>query len=460
MATLALITLPLSGHMNPMVAAARALRRAGHRPVVLGPADLVARLPEDVEARIIGEADLPRGELDARCACLSRMGSLDDVRRMFALVADLSRFYVTHLPSALEQLGAQALLHDQLEPGAGLVARGLSRSLGLRHLSLACALPMNQEASVPPPFMGWRSRPGPGGQGLNGGYYTVVNALLREQGQVLSDAAHRFGLSKPARNLDGSALQDWQRAWSVEDGRSRTYDLAQGLASLDFPRTDPPSYLGPFREGVSTYPGLSSVEAERDGRPLCFVSLGTLMGARASLLSAMARAAIRRGLQPVVVHGGRLEDPDALPRGTIARDFLDQRAVLAECDAAIIHGGYNSTTDAVAAGVPLVTVPIAFEQAAIAARVEHAGLGRRVGRRGPDLAQRIALGLSDTARDPEHRAARNRARFEALAAPGTAGLVAAVDAAMSGRRLPARETAPQAEPGRTAPLGALPLPAE
>ena len=436
MATLALITLPLSGHIHPMMEAARALRAAGHRPVVLGPPDLVARLPEDVESRVIGARAMPHGALEARCACLSRMSGFRDVADMFALVAELSRFYIEHLPDALDALGADALLHDQLEPGAGLVARGLGAS-GLAHVSLACALPMNREPSVPPPFMGWRYNPSAFGHWLNGGYYNVVNALLREQGRVLEAGARAFGLRKPAANPDGSPLQDWQQAWSVEDGRSRTHDLAQGLASLDFPRAAPPAYLGGFR-GPSAFPGLDAIAPERDGRPLCFVSLGTLMGGRGRLLSAMARAAIRRGLQPVVVHAGRLADTSVLPAGTIARPFLDQRAVLAESEAAIIHGGYNSTVDAVAAGVPLVTVPIAFEQAAIAARVARSRLGRVVSRRGPDLAQRIALSLSDTARDPECRTARQRARFEALAAPGTSGLLAAVDAALSGHALAPR----------------------
>lgn len=422
MATLALITLPLSGHQRPMMAAARALRRAGHRPVVVGPPDLTAKIPEDIETMTVGTTDLPPGQLDAMCACLSRMTSWGDVQQMFDTVATLSQFYLTHLPAAIDRLGADAILHDQLEPGAGIVARGLSRSHGLKHISLACALPMNRDASVPPPFMGWRYRPSPFGHWLNGGYYNVVNWLLAEQGRVLEAGARRFGLSKP----DG--LLDWQQAWSVNDGISRTVDLAQGLASLDFPRDQPPTYLGPLRDDAASYPGIETIDHERDGRPLAFISLGTLMGGRTRILTAMAKAAIARGLQPIVVHGGRLPEANSvLPRGTIARDFLNQKKILSEARAAIIHGGYNSTTDAVAAGVPLVTVPLAFEQGAIAARVERAGLGRTVGSIGPSLSQRIQLALGDVLSSKSVAQAVRRARFEAMAAPGFAGLVTAVD---------------------------------
>ncbi len=432
MATLALITLPLSGHINPMVAGARALTQAGHRPIFVGPPDLLARLPDDVATFEIGADIFPRGELDAQCACLSRMRRWSDVKQMLALIAALSQLYLDRLPKAVDQIGAEAILHDQLEPGAGIVARGLSQVAGLRHISLACALPMNRDPSVPPPVMGWPYRPTAYGHWLNAGYYRVTNWLLRDQSRSLAVGAKWFDLSKPDVGSDGQPLQDWQLVWSVDDGLSRTHDLAQGFASLDYPRARPPAYIGPLRDAVSPFPGLEAIDGERDGRPLCFITLGTLMGGRAKLLSKMARAAQRVGLQPVIVHGGRLKDASLLADGTIVRDYLDQQALLAASEAAIVHGGYNSTMDAVAAGLPFVTVPIAFDQSAIAARIERAQIGRVVKRAGPDLVQRLAFGLSDAARDERMRAARQQMRSEVMAASGVNGLVAAVNDALSG----------------------------
>lgn len=419
-----------------MMVAARALQRAGHRPVVVGPPDLTARVPQDVETRTIGASALPPGQLDAACGCLSSMSGWNDMKRMFETVAMMSQFYLDHLPRAVERMGAAAILHDQLEPGAGIVARGLSRSLGIRHVSLACALPMNRDRLVPPPLLGWRYRPGRFGAWLNGGYYRVVDGLLAAQNRVLEDGAQRFGLTKPA------GLEDWQMRWSVDDGRSRSTDLVQGLASLDYPRVTPPNYLGPFRDDREDYPGLESIASARDGRPLAFISLGTLLGGRDKVLAAMASAAIARGLQPVVVHGGRLPDAaERLPRGTIVRDFLDQRDLLREASVAILHGGYNSTTDAVAAGVPLVIVPQAFEQGAIAARVERSGLGRSVSAFGPALSQRIDFALGDVMRSAACRRAARRARYEALAAPGAKGLLTCVEALLDRPAPPDKESA-------------------
>lgn len=430
-----------------MMSAARALKAAGHRPVVVGPTDLTAQIPDDVEVLTVGGSDLPPGYLTNMCQCLSQMSSFADVRQMFRLIEALSQFYVDHLPAAAEKLGADAILHDQLEPAAGLVARGLSRSLRICHISLACALPMNRDASVPPPLMGWRYRPDRFGHWLNGGYYNVVNWLLAGQGRVLQSAADRFGLSKSGE------LLDWQRPWSVDDGISRHADLSQGLASLDYPRDRPPRYLGPLRDAGSTFPGLDSIAAERDGRSLAFLSLGTLMGERTSILSAMAKAATAQGLQPVIVHGGRIGPRDLdVPVGTIIRDFLDQSNILSDSKVAMIHGGYNTTTDAVAAGVPLVTVPLVFEQGAIAARIERAGVGRTVNRLGPNLSQRLTFALGHVLTSESVQHAVRRTQFEALAAPGLAGLVSEVEACLGHKNATARHISSVQKPVSIQPV--------
>ena len=106
-------------------------------------------------------------------------------------------------------------------------------------------------------------------------------------------------------------------------------------------------------------------------------SLGTLQGARFGLFRTIAEAARRGGFRLVLAHGGRLtaEQVAALPGRPSAHAFVPQRPILAAEDVAIVNGGLNTVMDALAEGVPLVVVPIAFEQAAVAARVERAGAG-------------------------------------------------------------------------------------
>jgi zeaxanthin glucosyltransferase len=50
-------------------------------------------------------------------------------------------------------------------------------------------------------------------------------------------------------------------------------------------------------------------------------------------------------------------------------DFAPQQAVLARADLCITHAGLNTVLDALVAGVPLLALPIAFDQPGVAARI-------------------------------------------------------------------------------------------
>ena len=59
-------------------------------------------------------------------------------------------------------------------------------------------------------------------------------------------------------------------------------------------------------------------------------------------------------------------------------DFLPQAEVLARASVCVTHGGLNTVLDALGAGVPVLALPIAFDQRGVAARVVHHGVGEAV----------------------------------------------------------------------------------
>jgi zeaxanthin glucosyltransferase len=126
-----------------------------------------------------------------------------------------------------------------------------------------------------------------------------------------------------------------------------------------------------------------------------------------------------------LAHGGRLSAAAiaSLPGAPVVRDFVPQRAVLQQASVLITNGGLNTVLDAAAAGVPMLVVPIAFEQGAIAARVAHAGVGAVLPPRRLSLDRLRALVpalLGDAA-------LRARARALGIAMAGYGGAVAAAD---------------------------------
>jgi zeaxanthin glucosyltransferase len=322
-------------------------------------------------------------------------GIIQDVAAATAMLA-------RELPSACRALGIDMIVGDQTEAAAGLAARHLD----LPYVSVANALPLNREPGVPPPFTGWRFDPSDWGRERNRGGYRVSDLLMRRHARVISDRASGWRLG---------ALH------TIEDCASPFAQISQTIAGFDFPRAVlPPAFhhVGPLRP--PSRPPLLRMPP-RDERPLVFASLGTLQGGRVSLFRRIAEAARQLDVQLVIAHGGGL-DPRAaasLPGSPATFDFVPQDEVLRHTNLAVLHGGLNTVMDALAAAVPIVAIPIAFEQGAIAARLEHAGAGRRIGRRFL-TAGRLARAMRDTLATPSHAAAAARLAREIAAAGGVA----------------------------------------
>ncbi|QWL27317.1 glycosyltransferase [Rathayibacter toxicus] len=113
--------------------------------------------------------------------------------------------------------------------------------------------------------------------------------------------------------------------------------------------------------------------------PLVYVSFGSFLSVRDDVLARVVAAltGVRvDGRQVRVALAVGATDPAALgpiPPGWLVRAFLPQVTLLDHAVLAISHGGNNSVTESMTAGVPLVVVPFATDQFAGAAALERAG---------------------------------------------------------------------------------------
>jgi UDP:flavonoid glycosyltransferase YjiC (YdhE family) len=82
----------------------------------------------------------------------------------------------------------------------------------------------------------------------------------------------------------------------------------------------------------------------------------------------------------VISHGGGLtaQQVAGLPGTPLVVDYAPQEELLARAVLTITHAGLNTVLDSLAKSVPLITVPITYEQPAIARRVERTGSGTSV----------------------------------------------------------------------------------
>ena len=174
------------------------------------------------------------------------------------------------------------------------------------------------------------------------------------------------------------------------------------------------------------------------GAPLLYVTFGTVLG-HMSFAGEVYRAVIDAvtGLDArVLVTTGHGFDPSRLrdvPGNVHLEAWVDQADVLAEAELVVCHGGSGTTYGALAAGVPLVVVPVFADQFANAPKVAQAGAGIPVhtgqgsqGRRRPvsrEDAPRIRRAIETVLADGSYREAARAVAADMAAAPAIGTLL-------------------------------------
>jgi len=402
---LAIITAPLAGHLNPAQVLAGALIDRGWRVSVIhleearrfitDPAIQFSPLPSGTEA-----------VLGPYLATLVEPSGPTRLTRMIRATAAMTDRLLAEAPAVLERVGATAVLADAVEPAGPLIARKLE----LPYAVAVTGLPLLREADVPPPFLGWRYRPDALGRFRNRSGYAVTDWLMRPVTRVLDARRRAWGLPR--------------------EGEPPRLHISQCPQALDYPRRDLPQqflYGSPWRAHET-----EDLSLPDDARPLVFCSLGTLQGSRRALFATMAQACALAGARAVIGHGGGLSAAEevGLPGDPLVRAFWPQAAVLRRCSAAVLHGGFNSVLDALAAGVPVVALPIGFEQPGTAARLVWIGAGRMLSPRRL-RARALADALQEVMVRPGYRQAARAIAAEIAGGGGADRAAAALTAALT-----------------------------
>lgn len=367
MAHFGVVTPAFYSHVNAMEALSVALIERGHRVTFLHRPDAAAFLKDRrIAFHALGIDLYPPGSLAASLKLAANPGSIMGLRRVIQDMAQTTAMFCRELPGALQQLQVDCVLADQMEAGAGLAAE----ALGMPFVSVACALPVNREPGIPLPVMPFAAGQDERSLRLCEGSTKVYDWLMTPHRNAIAAGAMQLGLSP----RDG-----------LHDCLSPVLQLSQTVEGFDFARLQLPAHfhhVGPLRTAAATGPdttGAPDLALVSRDRPFIFASLGTLQGERFALFRRIARACSQLDAQLLVAHCGGLDarQCDALTAAgaTWVCAFADQQAVLARADAVVSHAGLNTAMDAIAAGTPILAVPIAFDQPGVAARICHAGVG-------------------------------------------------------------------------------------
>ena len=151
----------------------------------------------------------------------------------------------------------------------------------------------------------------------------------------------------------------------------------------------PHAFLG---SAVRAEPAADDVRdwLDADDRPVVYVSFGSFLSARGDVLATVLEALRPLGLRVAVATGSATGLPD-VPPDWLVRPYLPQVALLHRTAVVVTHGGNNSVTEALTAGVPMVVLPFSTDQFAGAAAIEAAGLGAALD---PNAVTSVELGTA------------------------------------------------------------------
>jgi MGT family glycosyltransferase len=117
-------------------------------------------------------------------------------------------------------------------------------------------------------------------------------------------------------------------------------------------------------------------QPEGDGA-LVYVSLGSLGSADVELMNRLVAALAETPHRYVVSKGPQHELIELAPNMAGA-EFLPQPAILPHADLVITHGGNNTVTESLHFGVPMIVLPLFWDQYDNAQRVAERGFGVRL----------------------------------------------------------------------------------
>jgi UDP:flavonoid glycosyltransferase YjiC (YdhE family) len=169
-------------------------------------------------------------------------------------------------------------------------------------------------------------------------------------------------------------------------------------------------------------------------RPAVYFTLGTVFNTESGDLFERAIAGLRALPIEVVVTVGRDIDPSRFgpqPEHVHIERYIPQSALLPLCDLVVNHGGSGSVIVALAHGLPMVVLPMGADQSLNASRCEQLGVGIALD---AVTASPRAIGdaVDDVLGGTHHRVAAEAIRDEIEALPGPATMVPLLERLTSG----------------------------
>jgi zeaxanthin glucosyltransferase len=406
------LSLPLTGHLNPMTALARKLQSRGREVVFIGVPDIEAVVrAADLDFVSFCESEYPPGSIAKRWGEVAKLQGLEVVRYTAReLTPGLVKAAFEHLPGKIAETNVSGLILDTRYRLLELVPIHLR----LPYVQIWNVLHFDSSGSTPLALYSWPHETSPEALARNVAGLQIVDQLHGPLMPIAQAYVERNGLkidlSNPAATVSKLAV------------------ITQTPKEFDFPISHlPPQfhYAGPFHDNEGRKPVPFPWE-KLTGKPLIYASIGTLVNGLNNVYSTILEAVGEFPEMQVVLSVGKNFNPGDLgpiPSNTMVVPIAPQIELLKRAVLCITHAGLNTTLEALAQGVPLVAIPIGYDQPGVAARIAYHGVGEFV-----ELGNLTARRLSDLIlKVTANRNYRDKARWFQKVIRETRGLDIAAD---------------------------------
>ncbi len=385
------VCLPLSGHVLPMSSLMRRLHSRGHAVVFVGVSDMEPFFSEaDLPFLPYCTESFPRGSMPGLWEPLAKMHGQEILDYFGETICPrLLEAALKELPPLLLQHGIDALVVDTDFFYVQLAAM----SVHIPFVQVFLALHLDPTGSTPPLVFSWP-------------YATTPEALARNQRGL----QQLEGLHAPSGQIGRAFTERVSFPLDWADPNAAVSKLAlitQTPKAFDYPAVGlPPQwhYTGPFQDGQGRR-AIPFPWQDLDGRPLVYVSLGTLVNGLDRVYRIILEAVAGMPDLQIVLSTGKnitAKDLGDIPPNTIVVEQAPQLELLQRAALCITHAGLNTVMEALAQGVPMVAIPIGFDQPGVAARMAYHHTGEFM-----EVEEVTAAGLSALIRkvyeQPEYR---------------------------------------------------------
>jgi zeaxanthin glucosyltransferase len=434
-----------TGHLNPFIALSQELKNRGHRVTFFAQGqveDRIRRVGLDFVPIPAPQPGKPAPLKSDRPGILHEIALLRF--HLQRIVRELTH-YLASTPAAISAAGVDALLIDEIALTGPTVAELLS-------------LPYFLISTSVPHHFGWKSS-----SWLTGYRYspTVVSWL---QGWFLEVSALR--MRGPLRRI----LQRFRRRAGLAPVHRNTEKplclahITQLAECLDLPRKPPSGnfyYTAPWLR-IDAQKEIDFPWDRLDGRPLVYATMGTTRSVQSTILEMIAEACSGLDVQLVISLGNRFdpEQFDELPGRPLVVTFAPQLEILKRADLAIVHGGANTAFEALMEGKPMVAIPQAFDQPAVAARLKRLKVAEVL----PVMrlsVERIRRAVAKVLNDPQCREAAGHVQLALRSTQGAKRAADIIAAELSGHAAQQRALVPagrERTPANSHVMGASYLP--